>query len=140
MIALINHTEQRPQRRGNGQFAPGNSISSRGGRARAAKLSPRRRRQIAKSGWVGLVDRRFGGDERAAKLWVGAVGAFHYDQQLQGLGWYLRPAFPPPGTPSQFRARLYQAGLFDPMLREPDFYGVALCADQQSATIGDNPE
>ncbi|MCB0182652.1 MAG: hypothetical protein KDE31_00225 [Caldilineaceae bacterium] len=115
--------DQRKQRNRNGQFARGNSISKRGGRARAHALTPTRRRQIARQGWRGLVAKRFDGDERAAKLWVGAIGAYHYDQRLAGLGWYLRPVFPHPGQPTEFRARLYQAGLFDPMLREPDFYG-----------------
>lgn len=124
MTTLIQHTEpQRPQRGAGGKFAKGNTISQRGGQARAAKLSPRRRRKIAKQGWAGLVQRRFGGDERAAKQWIGAVGAYHYDRGLRGLGWYLRPVFPHPGDPSAFRAKLYQASLFDGLVREVDFYG-----------------
>lgn len=119
---LIDHNEQRRQRGAGGKFAKGNTISRRGGQARAQALGPRRRRQIAKAGWAGLVRRRFGGDERAAKLWLGAVGAYHYDQQLHGLGWYLRGVFPHPGDPSEFRAKLYQANLFDCLVREVDFY------------------
>lgn len=122
-MELFDFQEQRPQRSRNGRFAKGNRISQRGGRARAAALSPRRRRQIAKAGWAGLVAKRFGGDERAARTWWGAIGAYHYDQQLFTLGWIMRGVFPHPGTPTEFRAQLYQAGLFDQMLRESDFYG-----------------
>lgn len=124
---LLQHEEERKaqQRKTNGRFAKGNTISRRGGHARARALSPRRRRQIAKQGWAGLVAKRFGGDERAAKAWWGALGAYHYDQQLAGLGWYLRGVFPHPGTPTEFRAKRYQASLFDGLVREVDFYAVS---------------
>lgn len=123
MQALIEVNESLPQRDRYGRFAKGNRISKRGGHARAHALSPKRRRQIAKQGWRGLVAKQFGGDERAAKAWWGAIGAWNYDQQLAGLGWYLRGVFPHPGSPTDFRAQLYQTNLFDPLLREPDFYG-----------------
>ena len=123
MNTLINHAEQRPQRKANGKFAKGNTISKRGGHARARALSPRRRRQIAKQGWAALVARRFAGDERAAKRWWGAMGAYHYDRQVMDIYGAIRPAFPHPGTPTEFRSRLYQTNLFDCLVREPDFYG-----------------
>lgn len=121
-MTLIEHTEVRAQRKRNGQFAKGNTISRRGGHARAKALSPRRRRQIAKQGWAGLVARRFGGDERAAKAWWGAMGAYHYDQLVMDIYGAIRPAFPHPGDPSEFRAGLYQTNLFDCLVREVDFY------------------
>lgn len=123
MQPMIVVNESRPQRKANGRFAKGNTISRRGGHARAHALTPRRRRQIAKQGWRGLVAKQFGGDERAAKRWWGALGAYHYDQQLYGIGWLMRGVFPHPGTPTEFRARLYQSNLFDCLVREPDFYG-----------------
>ncbi len=41
-------------------------IASLGGKARAARLSPERRREIARQGFQALVRRRFGGDRGAA--------------------------------------------------------------------------
>jgi len=35
--------------------------------------------QVAASGWAGLVQRRFGGDEATAKAWWGRMGAWHHD-------------------------------------------------------------
>jgi hypothetical protein len=123
MCALIDLEERRPQRGRGGRFAKGNTISRRGGHARAQALTPRRRRQIAKAGWAGLVQRRFGGDERAAKAWWGAIGAYHYDQQVMDIYGAIRPAFLHPGEPTEFRARLYQTGLFDCLVSEVNFYG-----------------
>lgn len=120
---FIDHTDPpRPQRDKRGRFTKGNRISKRGGHARAAALSPRRRRQIAKQGWNGLVQKHFNGDDRAAKLWFGAIGAWNYDQLVLDVWGAVRPVYPHPGTPSEFRERLYTPSLFDPLLREPDFY------------------
>ncbi|MEZ4714273.1 MAG: hypothetical protein R3A44_44235 [Caldilineaceae bacterium] len=59
-----------PNRSAGGKFAKGNTISSKGGQARAAKLGKRRRRQIAKQGFQALVDKRFNGNRQLAKNWV----------------------------------------------------------------------
>jgi len=131
---LFEFDEVRPQRDRKGRFAKGNVISRRGGHARASSLSARRRRQIAKRGWAGLVAKRFGGDQRAAKRWWGAMGAWHYDQLLIDIYGAVRPAFPHPGDPSEFRAQLYQTSLFDPMIREPDFYAVSWNSDAEVTT------
>lgn len=132
---LFEFTEVMPQRKRNGQFAKGNAISRAGGYARARSLSAKRRRQIAKRGWMGLVAKRFGGDQRAARRWWGAMGAWHYDQRLLETFGPIRPAFPHPGDPSTFRAKLYQTSLFDPLLREPDFYvAVSWNSDAENAT------
>jgi hypothetical protein len=55
--------------------------------------------QYARQGWTGLVQRRFGGDERACKAWWGAMGAWHSDAvyRAHGLG-----HMPWPGTPEEF--------------------------------------
>lgn len=63
-----------------GRFADGNAWASIGGRARAEQLPPERRREIARSGWRGLVARRFGGDRTAAAAWLGKLGAWAGDQ------------------------------------------------------------
>lgn len=122
-MQLIEHHEPpRAQRDAYGRFVKGNAIAKRGGHARAAALSPRRRRKIAKQGWRGLVKRRFAGDERAAKAWVGAVGAYHYDRLVLDLYGAIRPAYPHPGDPVEFRAKLYQLYLLAGTHLEVDFY------------------
>lgn len=63
-------------RNGAGQFAPGNRYASTGGHRRAATLSPDRRREIARAGWLGLVRKRFAGDEHRAAEYIGQMGAW----------------------------------------------------------------
>jgi len=53
-----------------------------GGLARAARLSPARRREIAAMGFQALVDKRFGGDRRAAIAWLIAAGLAAQDRDL----------------------------------------------------------
>ena len=45
-----------------------------GGLARAARLTPARRRAIARMGFAALVEKRFGGDRRAAIEWLTRKG------------------------------------------------------------------
>ena len=54
-----------------------------GGLARAARLSPERRRAIAAMGFQALVEKRFGGDRRAAVAWLVAAGLAAQDRQLR---------------------------------------------------------
>ena len=54
-----------------------------GGLARAARLSPARRREIAARGFQALVEKRFGGDRRAAIEWLVAAGLAAQDRQLR---------------------------------------------------------
>lgn len=61
--------------------------------------------QIARLGWAGLVQRRFGGDEATCKAWWGAMGAWHYDAPYRAKGW---GAVPFPGSPEQFCQRMNQ--------------------------------
>src|SRR5512135_543574 len=82
-----------------------------GGRARAARLAPERRRAIAAMGFQALVDQRFGGDRRAAIEWLVAAGLAAQDRQLRealrslgGSGAIVPLAddpgpMPPPATP-----------------------------------------
>ena len=54
-----------------------------GGLARAARLAPARRREIAAMGFQALVDQRFAGDRRAAIAWLVAAGLAAQDDQLR---------------------------------------------------------
>lgn len=49
-----------------GRFTSGNGYASVGGRVRAERLTPERRREIARSGWQARVDRYYHGDTTAA--------------------------------------------------------------------------
>ena len=85
-----------------------------GGLARAARLSPARRREIAAMGFQALVDKRFGGDRRAAINWLIAAGLAAQDRDLSeslrslgGSGTILPLAadpgpLPPPTVPEDF--------------------------------------
>ena len=53
-----------------------------GGLARAARLTPARRREIAAMGFQALVEKRFGGDRRAAIKWLIAAGLAAQDRDL----------------------------------------------------------
>ena len=53
-----------------------------GGRARAARLAPARRRAIAAMGFQALVQKRFAGDRRAAIKWLIAAGLAAQDRDL----------------------------------------------------------
>lgn len=87
-----------------GRFGPGNPFAAEGGRARAKKLSKRRRRKIARLGWKALVDKRFGGNERAAAWWLGKVGAHTYARMVSGEGSSIafKEVFAHPGSPEEF--------------------------------------
>jgi hypothetical protein len=70
------------QRRDNGQFAHGNTIS--------------------KQGWEALVRKRFDGDYALAKEWIGRVGANEYAKQAQI---FRSSTFLYPGSPEEFMAK-----------------------------------
>ena len=57
-----------------GRFTSGNEYASHGGQARAAKLTPERRRAIARAACWARVLKRFAGDEAAAKSWWASRG------------------------------------------------------------------
>ena len=59
-----------------GWFTKGNPYASMGGRARAAKLTPERRREIARAGLQGLADKHFEGDVARAAAWLSDVGVW----------------------------------------------------------------
>jgi hypothetical protein len=85
-----------------------------GGLARAARLSPARRRAIARMGFAALVEKRFGGDRRAAINWLVAAGLAAQDRALSeslrslgGSGAIIPlaadPGPMPPATPADDR-------------------------------------
>jgi len=49
-----------------GRFTPSNPYASIGGRRRAERLTPARRREIARLGHAAMVAKHFGGDSAAA--------------------------------------------------------------------------
>jgi hypothetical protein len=66
--------------------------------------------QIAHSGWAGLVQRRFAGDEATAKLWVGQLGRWAYAKQFAGhqtpmMAYRAATCYAHPGQPEQYRQR-----------------------------------
>jgi hypothetical protein len=89
------------QRNDKGQFVRGNTIASKGGRARARKLTPARRSEIARMGWNAMVDKHFAGDEMAAKRWWGSIGAWASDVMAGYAGTWMH-VFHHPGPPDQF--------------------------------------
>ena len=58
------------ERDARGRFVTGNSFASLGGKARATKLTPSERRQIAKIGFQALAYRYFNGKRRKAAAWL----------------------------------------------------------------------
>ena len=75
-------------------------IAPLGGKARAARLSPERRREIARMGFQAMVARRFGGDREAALEWLTARLNFVHDP-CPWNGVYRDPGPMPPPRPSQ---------------------------------------
>jgi hypothetical protein len=90
-------------------FTQGNAYAAEGGRARAAKLSPERRREIARAGWLGRVRRQFGGDVDAARAYIADLGRWAGDPYD---GDPIPRVYQHPGEPSEYRARRYQLPLF----------------------------
>lgn len=106
-----------------GRFAPGNTIASAGGHARAQKLPKRRRRAIARKGYRAMVRRHFDGDAICQKHYLAALGAYAYEV---AAGAYdprspLRPNAQHPGTIQEFRAQFYQLGLLHGPHRDIQF-------------------
>lgn len=94
-----------------GRFTTGNTAASAGGRARAAKLSRRRRRQIARQGYRAMVARHFDGDERAQRAYFAALGLWNSERVFEGTPVPVRASHP--GPIQQWRATFYQLNLFD---------------------------
>ncbi len=117
----------RTDRDARGRFAPGNQVSSQGGRARAAKLSPRRRKAIARKGYRTMVTRHFGGDQVAQRKYFGELGVYNYEVQAGTFrpGSPLRTPTRHPGPIQTWRARYYNLQLFVGAHLDADFFGEA---------------
>lgn len=98
-----------------GRFTRGNAIAAEGGRARAKKLSKRRRRAIARKAYRAMVEKHFLGDFRAQREYFAALGRWNYEQQAAvtgGLGLSVRLATMHPGKPTDFLADYWQLKLY----------------------------
>ena len=117
------------QRDARGRFAPGNRISSAGGKARAAKLSRRRRRAIARKGFRAMLRKHWAGDARAHARYWAEMGRFQYEVQAGALlpdgsrrpGSPLRTNALHPGPAQEWRARYYTDSLLWGSHRDVEF-------------------
>lgn len=57
-----------------GRFTPGNGYAALGGRRRAERLTPERRREIARAGWLAFVAKYHHGDVRQAARAIAQAG------------------------------------------------------------------
>lgn len=109
-----------------GRFTRGNAYAAAGGRARAAKLTRRRRRAIARKARRAMVRKHFGGDDRAQRAYLAALGVHNYEAMAAvsgGLGLAVRRAAVHPGPIQDWRARYYTDNLFTGAHRDVNFYG-----------------
>lgn len=106
-----------------GRFVANNLISSQGGRARARALTRRRRRAIARKARRAMVRRHFGGDDRAQRHYLAALGAYVYEVQAGAFrpGSPLRPNAAHPGPIQDWRSRYYMQDLFTGDHRDIEF-------------------
>ncbi|MEZ4864136.1 MAG: hypothetical protein R3C14_22680 [Caldilineaceae bacterium] len=121
-MMLLPHTDQRTQRDGRGRFTKGNQVSAAGGQARAKALTPKQRKAISRKGWRAMVRKHFAGDDQAARAWLGALGAWAYDQAAGAGNGIIAPAYSHPGAPGEFLSRRYQLSLFDALNVDVNFY------------------
>ena len=93
-----------------GRFTSGNAFAAEGGRARAKKLSKRRRRAIARKAYRAMVKKHFAGDYRAQKAYFRALGLWNSEKPFVGTPIPVRAT--DPGKPTDFLARYWQLSLF----------------------------
>lgn len=113
-----------PERDHRGRFARNNRIASQGGRARAAALTPRRRRAIARKGYRSMVARHFAGDRSAQRRYLVALAIHNYEVMAAvpgGLGLAVRRAAGHPGPIQDWRAAHYTSSLLYGDHRDVDF-------------------
>ena len=76
-----------------GRFTSGNDLAAAGGKARAAKLSRRRRRKaIARKGYRAMVRKHFLGDYQAQRAYWAALGVWNSEKVFIGTPVPVRPA------------------------------------------------
>lgn len=103
------------QRDSRGRFVRGNSIAATGGHARAQKLSPRRRKAIARQARRRMVERHFAGDDRQQRAYFAELGRYAYEAQAGSYrpGSPLRTNVRHPGPIQDWRAQRMTFSLFD---------------------------
>lgn len=108
-IHMITQTDRDTR----GRFAPGNSAASAGGRARAVKLSQRRRRAIARKGYRAMVAKHFAGDFRAQRMYLAELGRYVYEVQAGSFlpGSPLRTNCQHPGPIQEWLSKYWQPSL-----------------------------
>ena len=111
------------QRDSRGRFVRGNSIASIGGQARAQKLSPRRRKAIARLARRRMVERHFGGDDRQQRQYFAELGRYAYEAAAGSYrpGSPLRTAVQHPGPIQDWRGRKMTYVLFDALNQDVVF-------------------
>ena len=101
------------ERDSRGRFQRGNQIAAIGGHARAAKLSKRKRRAIARKGYRAMVAKHFAGDVRAQRRYFADLGRYAYEVQAGAFlpGSPLRPNAQHPGPIQDWLSRYWQPDL-----------------------------
>ena len=102
-----------------GRFVKGNTVAALGGRARAKKLSKRRRREIARQAYDAMVAKTFRGDYRAQRAYFAALGVWNSEKVFLGTPIPVRAT--DPGRPSDFLAGFWQLSVFDDRLADVVF-------------------
>lgn len=102
-----------------GRFTSGNTEAAQGGRARAAKLSKRRRKLIARLGYDAMVAKTFHGDYSAQRAYWGALGVWNSERIFIGTPVPVRAS--DPGKPTDFLTRFWQLDLFRGEHRDVEF-------------------
>jgi hypothetical protein len=108
-----------PERDHRGRFVAGNQIASAGGQARAAKLTPRRRRAIARKARRAMVRKHFAGDDRAQRKYLAALGVWNSEKVFIGTPIPVRAQHP--GPIQEWRSRYYQLDLLNGLHRDVEF-------------------
>ena len=103
-----------------GRFTQGNPFAAEGGRARAKKLSRRRRRAIARKAYEAMVEKVFLGDFRAQRAYFAALGVWNSEKVFLGSPIPVRAT--DPGKPTDFLADFWQLRLYDPLIADVQFY------------------
>ncbi len=88
------------------RFQKGNTYASRGGRARAQKLSAEERKEIARAGRQAVVEKIFEGDAEAQRQWWRELSLYNYETQVGevtgGYGRQVQAKARHPGNPAQW--------------------------------------
>jgi len=78
-----------------GKFLPGNKLGSKGGKNRAAALTPEKRSEIASQGFMATCEKYFNGNKRKMMTWLQARSNFVQDQSM-AQGFYYQAPDPGP--------------------------------------------